>query len=77
MGVPELVLPKGLRSLEIGLTLPSRTWWHLEQDGAVWRWRMPGSTELTLLASVGLGPEGWMVTTLSYAAELRAGQHST
>ncbi len=73
VGLTELVLPALRAPLEIGFTLPSRTWWHLEEDGAVWRWP-DGSNELTLLVSVARGREGWMVTTLGHGAELREGR---
>ena len=35
---PELFLQPGSAPLEIGYTLPSRTWMHLEASGAVFRW---------------------------------------
>jgi hypothetical protein len=39
MPVPLLVtVPPGQAPLEIGSSLPSRTWWHLQQDWAVARW---------------------------------------
>ncbi|MFP5219876.1 MAG: hypothetical protein ACLGIG_09080 [Actinomycetes bacterium] len=62
-GLTELVLPELRAPLEIGYTLPSRTWLHLAQHGAVWRWPYR-STNLFLLAAVSDGPRGWGVGPL-------------
>jgi hypothetical protein len=60
---PAAVLGPGRASLEIGYTLPSRTYTHLYERGAVWRWPY-GSDRLTLLAAVAEHDEGWWIKPL-------------
>jgi hypothetical protein len=47
----DMTLRPGSAPLEIGYTMPSRTWTHLSVTGSVWRWPY-GSASIWLLANV-------------------------
>ena len=60
---PEVAIAPGSAPLEIGYTLPSRTFTHLLTTGAVWRWPYK-SERLLLLAAVTNHEQRWQIEPL-------------